>query len=105
MMFANGIVQIEGLRYVLNGQFMTKKSNIHDFYFYKAKQENFSARSVYKLQNIQDKYHLISSGNKVLDLGAAPGSWTEYLLTLLGKNGQLWALDQQPLSLTALEKI
>jgi 23S rRNA (uridine2552-2'-O)-methyltransferase len=60
---------------------------------------------VYKLQNIQDKYHLIAAGNRVLDLGAAPGSWTEYLVSLLGSRGHLWALDQQPLSVTAQEKI
>lgn len=60
---------------------------------------------MYKLKNIQDKYHIIAPGNSVLDLGAAPGSWTEYLIDLLGKKGKLWALDERPLSLTAQEKI
>jgi 23S rRNA (uridine2552-2'-O)-methyltransferase len=82
-----------------------RKDHIKDFYFHKAKREKYSARSVYKLKNIQDKYHLIAKGNKILDLGAAPGSWTEYLVELLGKNGVLVSLDQRPLSMTALEKI
>lgn len=82
-----------------------KRDKIHDFYFHKAKKEKFSARSVYKLQNIQEKYHLFAAGNKVLDLGASPGSWTEYLVTVLGSKGKLWALDLKPLSMTAQEKI
>lgn len=82
-----------------------KKSHIKDFYFFKAKREKYSARSVYKLKNIQDKYHLLSKGNCVLDIGAAPGSWTEYLIEILGKTGSLWALDERPLSLSAQEKI
>jgi len=82
-----------------------KKSHIKDFYFHKAKREKYSARSVYKLQNIQAKYHVIAAGNTVLDIGAAPGSWTEYIIEILGKSGCLWALDERPLSLTAQEKI
>lgn len=82
-----------------------RKDHIKDFYFYKAKREKYSARSVYKLKNIQDKYHLIGKGNKLLDLGAAPGSWTEYLIEVVGKSGSLVSLDQRPLSMTALQKI
>lgn len=82
-----------------------KKEHIKDFYFYKAKRESYSARSVYKLKNINDKYHLFNRGNKVLDLGASPGSWTEYLMEVLGKPGQIIALDLKPLSMTCLNKI
>lgn len=60
---------------------------------------------MYKLQNIQEKYKLFAAGNKVLDLGAAPGSWTEYLVSTLGKTGSLWAVDQQDLSITCQNKI
>lgn len=82
-----------------------KKEHVKDFYFYKAKREKYSARSVYKLKNIQDKYHLFSKGNRVLDLGASPGSWSEYLVEILGKSGTLYSLDQKPLSLSALQKM
>jgi len=82
-----------------------KKEHVKDFYFYKAKRESYSARSVYKLKNINDKYHLLNRGNKVLDLGAAPGSWTEYLIEVLGKTGQILALDQKPLSITCMAKM
>lgn len=43
-------------------------------------------------------------GNKVLDLGASPGSWTEYMAPLLGPEGVLWAVDERPLNASALEK-
>lgn len=90
------------------------RSKIKDFYFHKAKREKYSARSVYKLQNIQEKYHVFAPGNWVLDLGAAPGSWTEYVTEMIGRAGRtkapkrnprLWCIDPQPLSLTAQEKL
>lgn len=82
-----------------------RKDHVKDFYFFKAKREKYSARSVYKLKNIQDKYKLFSKGNKVLDLGAAPGSWSEYLAEIIGKTGTLYALDERPLSISAQQKI
>lgn len=50
-----------------------------DFYTRKAKQENYPARSVYKLEEIDKKFHLIKEGDRVLDLGCAPGSWLMYI--------------------------
>ena len=82
-----------------------KRDKVKDFYFHKAKRENFSARSVYKLENIQEKYKLIRPKSRLLDLGAAPGSWSEYICKLLGPGGYLMALDIQPLSPSAVEKI
>jgi len=80
-----------------------KKDHVKDFYFYKAKREKYSARSVYKLKNIQEKYHILSKGNSVLDLGASPGSWSQYVGEIIGKTGSLWAIDQKELSLTTIE--
>jgi 23S rRNA (uridine2552-2'-O)-methyltransferase len=82
-----------------------KRENVKDFYFHKAKRENFSARSVYKLQDIQNKYKLIKPKDAVLDLGAAPGSWSEYLAEVLKPSGRLTALDQNDLSAAAHQKI
>ena len=104
-MFTKRIVYVDIFRQNRMRWLILKKGNIHDFYFHKAKREDYSARSVYKLKNIQEKYHLFSKGNKVLDLGASPGSWTEYLIEILGQSGTLVALDLKPLSLTAHEKI
>jgi 23S rRNA (uridine2552-2'-O)-methyltransferase len=64
-----------------------------DFYARKAKKEEFAARSVYKLKEIQQKYHLIGRGDKVLDLGCAPGSWLQYAAEEVGNTGRVLGID------------
>ena len=64
-----------------------------DFYARKAQKENFAARSVYKLKEIQQKFRLINKGDKVLDLGCAPGSWLKYAAELTGKQGEVLGID------------
>ena len=58
-----------------------------DHYTRQAKKENFAARSVYKLQEIQRRYRVIRRGARVLDLGCAPGSWLQYAAKLTGGGG------------------
>lgn len=71
-----------------------------DFYTKKAQKEGYPARSVYKLQEIQQKFSVIKKDFKVLDVGAAPGSWTMYIMKMLGESGFLSAIDLKPLSIT-----
>ena len=66
---------------------------IQDYYFHKAKREGYPARSVYKLQEAQKKFRFLRAGQRVLDLGAAPGSWTKYVSRLVGPKGRVTALD------------
>lgn len=66
-----------------------------DHYFKRAKAENYPARSVYKLQELDQKFHLLSPGMKVMDLGAAPGSWTLFAAKKVGQGGRVLALDIQ----------
>ena len=66
-----------------------------DHYFLKAKQENYPARSVYKLQEIDKRFSLFKSGQKILDLGAAPGSWTLWAAERVGPSGRLLGVDIQ----------
>ena len=66
-----------------------------DHYFLKAKQENYPARSVYKLKEINARFKLFKSGMKVLDLGAAPGSWTLFASEIVGQKGLVLACDLQ----------
>lgn len=66
-----------------------------DHYFKKAKKENFPARSVYKLQEMDKRFSLFKKGMKVLDLGAAPGSWTIYAGKKAGDNGRVLSVDIQ----------
>ncbi|MBF0500396.1 MAG: RlmE family RNA methyltransferase [Candidatus Riflebacteria bacterium] len=57
---------------------------LRDPFFLKAHRENFRSRAAYKLQEILEKYRLIKTGYSVLDLGAAPGSWTQVALEATG---------------------
>ena len=70
-----------------------------DHYFKKAKKEGFLARSAYKLDEIQKKYHIIRPSDKVLDLGCAPGAWSQVILKILGPKGRLRGVDLQPVTL------
>jgi 23S rRNA (uridine2552-2'-O)-methyltransferase len=56
-----------------------------DSYYRKAKQNNYPARSVYKLEEIDRRYHLVKKGMTVVDIGCIPGSWSKYLLERIGK--------------------
>lgn len=66
-----------------------------DYYFKRAKQENYPARSVYKLQEIEKKFCIFRRGQKVLDLGAAPGSWSLYAAKKVGLEGHVLGVDLQ----------
>lgn len=70
-----------------------------DFYFHKAKQENYVARSVYKLQEIDQKYRLFHKNDYVLDLGASPGSWSQYALEKIGPQGLVVGVDLKPVEI------
>jgi 23S rRNA (uridine2552-2'-O)-methyltransferase len=67
-----------------------------DHYTRKAQKEKYPARSVYKLQEIQKKNRIIAKGNRVLDLGCAPGSWLLYAAELAGPSGRVVGVDLQP---------
>jgi 23S rRNA (uridine2552-2'-O)-methyltransferase len=64
-----------------------------DHYFHKAKKEHFLARAVYKLEEIQKRYRLLKPGNRVLDLGAAPGSWLQFTGAIVGVKGLVVGVD------------
>ncbi|MGB7097207.1 MAG: RlmE family RNA methyltransferase [Xanthobacteraceae bacterium] len=66
---------------------------INDPYVARAKREGFRSRAAYKLAEIDDKYHLLRSGAHVVDLGAAPGGWSEVAAQRVGANGRVVALD------------
>jgi len=76
----------------------TKHNRWEDHYSRRAKKERFPARSVFKLQELQSKHHLIKKGDKVLDLGCAPGSWLLYAANLTGNKGLVVGIDLKPIS-------
>lgn len=67
-----------------------------DHYFKRAKQENYPARSVYKLQEIEKRFQIFQGARTVIDLGAAPGSWTLWAAKKVAKGGgKVLAVDIQ----------
>ncbi len=70
-----------------------------DFYALKAQREGYPARSVYKLEEIQQKTGLLKKNLRVLDVGSSPGSWSLYTLKLLEGTGFLVGIDLAPVKL------
>ena len=68
---------------------------VQDYYFKKAKKENYPARSVYKLEEAQKKHRFIKSGDTVLDFGCYPGSWSIYAARVVGPQGLVVGVDLQ----------
>ena len=64
-----------------------------DEYVKKAKRLGLRSRAVFKIEEINNKDKLIKSGMKVVDLGAAPGGWSEYAVKAVGDKGQVVACD------------
>lgn len=69
-----------------------------DYWSRKAFSEGYPARSVYKLQEIDQKFGMIKKNYTVLDLGAAPGSWTTFLLRTMEGTGKVVSCDLNPLA-------
>lgn len=69
-----------------------------DFYVQLARKEGYRSRAVYKLKEIQERDKILKAGMTVVDLGAAPGGWSQYARPQIGKNGRLVALDILPMN-------
>ena len=76
-----------------------KKNPWADHYTRQAQKDNFAARSVYKLQEIQKKYRILKRGARVLDLGCAPGSWLQFAAQTAGPDGLLVGIDLTPVTI------
>ena len=72
---------------------MYRKDRKEEFYTTLAKKEGYPARSVYKLKEIDEKYKIIKKNSRVLDLGAAPGSWLLYISQKVGDKGKVIGID------------
>ncbi len=72
---------------------MAKPYDPRDFYFRKAKKEGLRARSAFKIEEILRKHRLLSRGDAVLDLGAAPGGFLQVLAEAVGEEGVAVGVD------------
>ncbi|MDD9944977.1 MAG: RlmE family RNA methyltransferase [Myxococcales bacterium] len=73
-----------------------RQARPQDSFGKRAQKEGYAARSVYKLQEIDRRVRLLRRGMRVLDLGAAPGSWTQYAAEQVGREGKVLGVDLQP---------
>lgn len=68
-----------------------------DPYVRQARKLGYRSRAVFKLKEIQARDHLLRPGMTVVDLGAAPGGWSQYARPVLGRSGKLFAIDMLPM--------
>ena len=90
------------------GQMKRKSGNQNkwqDHYSQRAKKDKYPARSVYKLEEIQQKHRLIKKGDKILDLGCSPGSWLLYAAKMTGDKGRVIGIDLQPVKIQPASNI
>ncbi len=73
------------------------KEHFDDEYVRRSQQDGYRSRAIYKLIEIDKKDRLVKSGMTIVDLGAAPGGWSEYCVKKLGKKGNMIALDILPM--------
>ncbi|MGM0417769.1 MAG: RlmE family RNA methyltransferase [Thermodesulfobacteriota bacterium] len=73
-----------------------------DHYTKLARKENYPARSVYKLKEIDQKFKIFKKGLNVLDLGCAPGAWLKYASEKVGPSGKVTGIDLKPVELEPL---
>jgi 23S rRNA (uridine2552-2'-O)-methyltransferase len=73
------------------------KEHFDDEYVRRSQQDGYRSRAIYKLMEIDKKDCLVKSGMRIIDLGAAPGGWSEYCVKKMGKKGTMIALDILPM--------
>jgi 23S rRNA (uridine2552-2'-O)-methyltransferase len=73
------------------------REHFDDEYVKKAQRDGYRSRAVYKLEEIQAKDRIIKPGMSIVDLGAAPGGWSQYALGLIGRKGVVVAMDILPM--------
>jgi 23S rRNA (uridine2552-2'-O)-methyltransferase len=73
------------------------KERKNEYYYKKAKEENYRSRATYKLAQTITKYKFIKYGDVVVDLGAAPGGWIQAARKISGKKGYVLGVDLKPI--------
>jgi 23S rRNA (uridine2552-2'-O)-methyltransferase len=72
---------------------MWLERQLNDPYVQRAKREGYRSRSAFKLVEIDDKYRILKKGARIVDLGAAPGGWSQVAAKRIGEGGRIVAID------------
>jgi len=79
----------------------TKKNwiteHLRDEYVQKAQQDGYRSRAAYKFLQINAQYKLVKPNHRIVDLGSAPGSWSQAISSLLSQAGEIYAIDLLPM--------
>ena len=73
------------------------KEHLSDEFVKRAQKDGFRSRAAYKFIEMDDKYHLIRSNDRIVDLGSAPGSWSQAASSLITDRGKIFAIDLLPM--------
>lgn len=84
---------------------MYRKDRKEEFYTKKAKEQGYPARSVFKLKEIDEQFCIINRGDRILDLGSAPGSWLLYIGEKVGEKGFVLGFDTAEINIPARKNI
>ncbi|MAD18965.1 MAG: 23S rRNA methyltransferase [Planctomycetaceae bacterium] len=76
--------------------------DVQDHWFRQAKREGYRSRAAFKLTDIDDRKRILSKGDRVLDCGAAPGSWSQVAGRRVGRRGSVVAVDLKPIDPSGL---
>jgi 23S rRNA (uridine2552-2'-O)-methyltransferase len=77
---------------------MAKRYDPRDRFWREARKQGLRARSAFKLDEIQRRFHVLHPGGRVLDLGAAPGGWSQIAAREVGPRGLVLAVDLEPIA-------
>lgn len=80
------------------GRKLDDRAARHDPAYQRAKRENFAARAIFKLEEIDQRYRILRPGARVLDLGCWPGSWMQYVAGKVGETGLVFGIDLRPVT-------
>ena len=94
--FRNKFTELKTARGRKNSSQQWLKRQLNDPFVIRAKMEGFRSRAAYKLVEIQEKFKLLKSGMNIIDLGAAPGGWSQVAAPIIGKKGTIVAIDLLP---------
>lgn len=88
-------VKTAGKRSVSSTRWLERQLN--DPYVSEAKKQGYRSRAAFKLLQLDEKFHLLKPGGKVVDLGAAPGGWTQVAVDRVGETGKVIGIDLLPM--------
>ena len=86
-------VRVKTARKRSNSSTLWLQRQLNDPYVLRAKKEGWRSRAAYKLIEMDERYHLLKSGQKIIDLGAAPGGWSQYAVQKVGPKGRVIGID------------